>query len=236
MSNIFSGCSSLSSLPDISKWNTNNVTDMYSMFSECSSLSSLPDISKWNTNKVTDMSHMFYYCSSLSLLPNISKWNTNNVSDMNDMFFRCTSLSSIFDFSKIYRTKSLSSLFDGFYKIFIKTITGKTIFIYSTNNDTIQNIKNSIKIKKGIPLDLQILFFNEQQLEDSKTLKDYNIQNMSTLHLVLINLKEFLFYFIISFYFSFKYLFLHLSSIYFDISFFHIFYLINILFIYLHFP
>ena len=65
MSYMFDGCSSLSSLPDISKWNTNNVTNMSYMFNGCSSLSSLPDISKWNTNKVTDMSYIFSDCLSL---------------------------------------------------------------------------------------------------------------------------------------------------------------------------
>ena len=43
------------------------------MFGVCSSLLSLPDISKWNTNKVSDMSKMFFECSSLSFLPDISK-------------------------------------------------------------------------------------------------------------------------------------------------------------------
>ena len=52
---------------------------MHKMFSECSSLISLPDISKWNTNNVTDMNGMFSRCSSLKSLPDISKWNTNNV-------------------------------------------------------------------------------------------------------------------------------------------------------------
>ena len=64
MSYIFYWCSSLSNLPDISKWNTNNVTDMRSMFSGCSLLSNLPDISKWNTNNVTDMRSMFRGCLS----------------------------------------------------------------------------------------------------------------------------------------------------------------------------
>ena len=50
MSHMFYGCKSLNSLPDISKWNTNKVTDMSGMFSECESLKSLPDISNWNTN------------------------------------------------------------------------------------------------------------------------------------------------------------------------------------------
>ena len=63
----------------------NNVTNMSYMFDGCSSLSSLLDISKWNTNNVNDMSYMFYECSSLSSLPDISKWNTNNVNDMSYM-------------------------------------------------------------------------------------------------------------------------------------------------------
>ena len=47
---MFNACSSLSSLPDISNWNTSNVNKMLFMFNECSKLSSLPDISKWETN------------------------------------------------------------------------------------------------------------------------------------------------------------------------------------------
>jgi len=73
MSHIFEGCSSLTSLPDISKWNTSKVTNMSHIFEGCSSLTSLPDISKWNTSKVTNMSYMFNECSSLLSLPDISK-------------------------------------------------------------------------------------------------------------------------------------------------------------------
>ena len=73
MSGMFNGCTSLLSLPDISKWNTININDMSYMFYRCSSLSSLPEISKWNTNNVNNMSYIFSYCSSLSSLPDISK-------------------------------------------------------------------------------------------------------------------------------------------------------------------
>ena len=90
MSYMFEGCSSLLSLPDISKWNTNKVTNMSHIFSGCLSLSSLPGISKWNTNNVTNMSNMFSGCSSLSSLPNISKWNTDNVTNMSYMFNWCS--------------------------------------------------------------------------------------------------------------------------------------------------
>ena len=100
------------------------------------------------------------------------------------MFYVCSSLSSAFDFSKIYETKSLSYLPEN-SKIFIKTITGKAMFVYYLYDDKIKNIKNKIKIKENIPSELQLLFFNGQKLEDDKTFKYYNIENLSTLHLVL---------------------------------------------------
>ena len=52
---------------------------MQLMFRKCSSLSSLPDISKWITNNVINMSGLFQFCSSLSSLPDISKWKENNI-------------------------------------------------------------------------------------------------------------------------------------------------------------
>ena len=73
MSGMFSHCSSLSSLPDISKWNTNNVNDMAYMFNNCSSLLSLPDISKWNTNNVTINYKMFDNCPLLLFITNLLK-------------------------------------------------------------------------------------------------------------------------------------------------------------------
>ena len=59
---MLAGCSSLSSLKDISKWFTNNVNDMSWIFQVCSSLSSLKDISKWYTNNVSNMSSMYKDC------------------------------------------------------------------------------------------------------------------------------------------------------------------------------
>ena len=67
------------SLPDISKWNTENVIDMGGMFSIYSSLVALPDISKWNVINIIYMSEFFSYCSYLSSLPDISNWKTNSL-------------------------------------------------------------------------------------------------------------------------------------------------------------
>ena len=93
MNNIFSNCILLTSLPDISNWDTSHVMDMSKIFYNCRSLTSLPDISKWNTNNVIDMNKMFYNCFSLLSLPDISKWNINNVNNMDKMFYFCLSLS-----------------------------------------------------------------------------------------------------------------------------------------------
>ena len=161
MSNMFSGCSSLTTL-DLSNFDTSEVTKMRSMFWNCSSLTSLDlsnfytpklhtmwgmfygcsslitlDLSNFDTSKVTNMMDMFFCCSSLTTL-DLSNFDTSEVTEMNSMFYGCSSLTTLdlsnFDTSKVY---NMNGMFSG-----CSSLT--TIYVSCFNMSKVNNNNNNM--------------------------------------------------------------------------------------------
>ena len=74
---------------------------------------------------------------------------------------------------------------DGSMQVVLMTLTGVKIFIDVEPNITVETLKARIQNKSGTPSDQQRLIYGGKQLEDKRTLADYNIQHGNTLHLTL---------------------------------------------------
>ena len=75
-------------------------------------------------------------------------------------------------------------------RILVKTLFGKIITLHAKPNDTIQQLKRMIEDKENIPLQMQTLTFASNRLDNNKTLRDYNLQTDTTLHLLLTPVRQ----------------------------------------------
>ena len=166
MSYMFYGCRTLDSLPDISKMNIYNITNMSHMFYGCKSLRTLPDISNWNTSNITDISYMFYGCKSLKPLPAITKWNTNKISNNTCIFDNCQSGIIYINNEEYKKIKKLGE--DGGigkeYKVQSKKNNNyyfiKRIYKSKLNEEEINSLKKDIKILISLEEEYIIKYYN----------------------------------------------------------------------------
>ena len=126
MNNMFQGCQKLTTL-DLSSWNTSKVKDMGGMFQDCEQLSTLKlDPDKWDTSNVTEMQYLFYGCKKLTSL-DLSRWNTSKVTNMSDMFAECYELTTLTldpDKWNTSNVTNMSWMFEGCLKLASLDLTG----------------------------------------------------------------------------------------------------------------
>ena len=92
---------------DLSRWNVENVTNMYCMFHNAASFNS--DLSRWNVSNVTNMYSMFEYASSFD--SDLSRWNVENVANMSHMFHCAKIFNSDLSKWKIEKVKNMNRMF-----------------------------------------------------------------------------------------------------------------------------
>ena len=168
MSEMFSGCSGLTSL-DLSVFNTENVKTMYAMFNGCSGLTtSNLAISGLNTSGVTNMATMFKNCSGLNTL-DLSNFSTEQVRSMNSMFEGCRGLTSLNVSS--FNTTNVTTMKSMFYGC--SHLTQLDLASFNTGNVT----------------DMSYMFYNCQALT-AINISNFNTANVEYMNQMFYQCKE----------------------------------------------
>ena len=93
-----------------------------------------------------------------------------------------SSLNKILD--NLMEKKIISNVYNN-YTITLKTLSKKNVILEVKENDTIEELKKIFSIKEGTPINKQRYFFQNEMLEDNKTLKDYNIKENSIINITI---------------------------------------------------
>jgi surface protein len=162
MNKMFYNCSSLSLLPDISKWKIDNIFCIDKMFYNCSSLSSLPNISEWNIKNNLDISYLINDCTSLISLPDIQKTKIQNMS-MSSGYERSSSIIKL-----IYEVKGekIIKIFDNKFvnknQGKCKMIINNKVYLlkdkYHITENNIKFLKIKLMILNNVKIDLSYIF------------------------------------------------------------------------------
>ena len=166
MQNMFSNCKNLKNV-NLSSVNTENVIDMEDMFNFCQNLESI-DLSSLNTSKVTNMKNMFDNCKKLKNV-NLSSFNTENVTNMENMFNFCRNLESI-DLSS-FNTSKVTYM----QNMFSNCKNLKNVNLSSFNTENVTNMEN--------------MFGNCENLE-SLDLSSFNNKNVTNMEYMFAHCKK----------------------------------------------
>lgn len=104
--------------------------------------------------------------------------SSSNLFKAPPMFMKCENIQSSQKMAKILSIR-------GGMQVFVKTLTGKTISVDVEPDESVESLKAKIQEKEGVPIDQQRIIFDGKQLDSLKSLSDYDIDDDSTLHLVL---------------------------------------------------
>ena len=192
MNDIFNGCVSLESLPDLSKWDTSKVKNMSNMFYGCKSLKSLPEITEWDISNVDNMNNIFYDCNSLEYFPYNKILNTSKVNNIIPLFLGCNSLKKLSKFyieDILYNTIFLELAYKYnkedkvkiFGKKFIEKNKLKGGIIYNNNRELLlQNYPEN-----SHELQLREIFEVNRELQIQEYFEDINKNNKGEIKLFL---------------------------------------------------